>query len=206
MCIEVYAASYCDNSQWTRNVPQGGRRLRSSLKAFLGESFYGTCFEALGHLKLTRNKQVYSAKPLVGKKRPREFDFDNLAIVFNLPVMILRSIRDIAALPVGTYGLPLFGNFPLVDAIIQPNMLIQFTTSPNKHKGAVDKLSQIRAQLLEKDESKHKMLFVVPKENLTTFEFQEDLSTIHQFVTCDDSVVSAEVLMSSSEYATRKRS
>jgi hypothetical protein len=52
-------------------------------------------------------------------------------------VVALRSIDDIGVLPAGSYGLPQDPNFPLVDAIVQPDLLLQMIISEKKHKGAV---------------------------------------------------------------------
>jgi hypothetical protein len=53
-------------------------------------------------------------------------------------------------------GLPIFSTFPAVDAIIQPNILIQVTTSPKKHSCSIVELTNIRSQLLEKDKNSKK--------------------------------------------------
>jgi hypothetical protein len=100
---------------------------------------------------------------------------------FNKPVLHLRNIDDIGFLLPGKYGLPITSNFPLVDAIIQPNMLLQMTVSAQKHRGAdMGKLSAIRDQLMEKDVS------VVPRKSLKTFQYQEDLDDISQYLLCPD--------------------
>ena len=114
--------------------------------------------------------------------------------LFKYPITQLRSISDIDKLNDGSYGLPIFDNFPLVDAIIQPNMLLQFTTSPKNHNGSVDSLSKIRCLLREKDFNKHIMVFVVPKDNLRSFKYQIGLN-ISQFSTCDDAVADLDTLL-----------
>mmetsp|Transcript_27624 Transcript_27624/g.46718 ORF Transcript_27624/g.46718 Transcript_27624/m.46718 type:complete len:82 (-) Transcript_27624:259-504(-) len=63
------------------------------------------------------------------------------------------------------------------------------TVSEDRHKGAVNRLEDIRAGLFEKDPSKHMMVFVVPKKNIKSFKYQEDLSDIPQFVLCPDDVL-----------------
>jgi hypothetical protein len=106
---------------------------------------------------------------------------------FNKPVLHLRNIDDIGFLLPGKYGRSITSNFPLVDVIIQPNMLLQMPVSAQKHRGtAVGKLSTIRDQLLEKDRSKHMMIFVVPRKSLKTFQYQEDLDDISQYLLCPD--------------------
>jgi hypothetical protein len=102
-------------------------------------------------------------------------------------------------------GLSIFENYPLVDAVVQPNILIQITVSPNSHKGAVHMLEEIRGKLKEKDKSKHKMIFVVPQRNVKTFKFQEDLQDISQFSTTDTEVASELSLLSESELRVSKK-
>jgi len=128
-----------------------------------------------------------------------------MEVDFHRSIMLIRSIEDIEGLSSNHYGLPIFGNFPLVDAIIQPNILIQFTISPTGHKGAVDKLEDIRSQL--KGNSKdHMMVFVIPHGNKDTFKYQRDLESIHQYVTLDDPTASAEVLMPGSSASMNSKS
>jgi hypothetical protein len=107
--------------------------------------------------------------------------------------MLIRNISDVAELLVGHYGLPTFSNFPLVDAVIQPDTLIQFTVSPEKHKGAVDRLDDIRNQL-SASRDQHRIVFVIPAFNKDSFKYQENLSSIRQYVTFVDPVATANVL------------
>jgi hypothetical protein len=106
--------------------------------------------------------------------------------------MLIRNVDDIEHLPVGHYGLPIFGNFPLIDAVIQPDTLIQFTVSLN-HKGAVDRLDEIRTKL-SAPQNKHRIIFVIPASNIDFFKYQTNLSTIKQYMTFDDPVASSNVL------------
>ena len=84
--------------------------------------------------------------------------------------------------------MPVFSNFPLVDAVVQPNVLLQMTVAPDKHKGAVERLNDIRAHL-KGDKKTHMMIFVVPYDNLETFQHQNDLGDIKQFIFCPDPVI-----------------
>jgi hypothetical protein len=123
----------------------------------------------------------FSLTPL----KPRYARANSDLISFNIETVILRVVADISSLPDNTYGLPLYSNFPLVDAVIQPDTLIQYTISPTNHKGAVEQLATIREQLRDKNSRNHRMIFVVPKTNLKTFKHQENLASIRQFIITD---------------------
>lgn len=118
----------------------------------------GLMFEALGHMKLTQTNKEYTAKIL--KKGGRKC----ITVTFNLPKVLIRSVADIATLDGGCYGLPIFGNFMLVDAIIKPNIMLQFTVS-RKHG-----IANLRANLggLRKDD---KLIFIIPPENFGKFSY-----------------------------------
>ena len=109
-------------------------------------------------------------------------------ISFPEEISLFRSIEDIGTLEEGKYGLPVFSNFPLVDAVVQPNMLLQMTVAPTNHKDAVERLNDIRGHL-KGDENTHMMIFVVPYDNLGTFKRQNDLGDIKQFIFCPDPVI-----------------
>lgn len=117
---------------------------------------------------------------------------------FTLPVTILREISDIKSLKNKRYGFPVFSNFPLVDAIIQPNTLIQFTISPKTHKGASERIEEIRGEL-KGHRQLHRMVFIVPHTSKNTFRYQKGLGDILQFMCFDDPVVSEDILMSTVE-------
>ena len=64
--------------------------------------------------------------------------------------VLIRRIEDIGNLLRSDYGLPIISNFPLIDAVIQPNVLLQMTEG-RSHKGAKTALESICEQLLETD-------------------------------------------------------
>jgi hypothetical protein len=151
----------------------------------VGNAALGTFFECIAHRKLTSDRS-FELQPLY-KKGTR--GVSRTPIVLDLSdkhVVALHSIDDIRELPADSYGLPAAPNFPLVDAIVQPNLLLQMTVSAGQHRGATEHLPLIRAQLQERDASKHKMVFVLPQKNMKTFLFQEDLRDIKQFILCPD--------------------
>jgi hypothetical protein len=90
----------------------------------------------------------------------------------------IRALDDIHKLERGEYGIPCASNFSFIDAIIQPNILIQFTGT-QKHRAATHKLSDIRQCLQEKEWSKHMMIFIV--EDAKNFLKQSNLTDIKQY-------------------------
>ena len=134
------------------------------LDKLVGGGGIGLMFEALGHMKLTRSNNTFTANPL------RKGSTETVAMKFNLPPNVLiRSIADIETLNVGAYGLPIFGNFMLVDAVIKPNIMLQFTVSL-KHGKADDlnKWAAIRANLGGSREE-DKLVFIIPADNFGKF-------------------------------------
>jgi len=151
------------------------------LKAILESCDMGTMFENLAHKKFTRPGFVGSAIPLY-QKCARNVDREVKEVLLGFPVMVVLNAKEIHLLEERYYGLPAVHNFPLIDAVIQPNILLQMTASPKSHHGEVGKLEFIREQLSEKDPSKHMMIFVVPKSSLNIFQYNKKLSSIPQYL------------------------
>ena len=155
-------------------------------------STFGNLFEVIAHRKLLQCKENYIMYPLY-KKFARGVNRDPVKIKFNNPMVRRRKVEDIKSIPTNNYGLPLFTNFPLVDAIVPPATLLQMTVSENNHKGAVAQLETIREQLPKETASrKHRMIFVVPQKNMDTFQYQENLGNICQFVMCPDRIATTK--------------
>eukprot|EP01036_Dinobryon_divergens_P042387 gene42387-56320_t len=140
--------------------------LWNELTKLIGGSGEGLWFEAVGHMKLTQTNKTFSAKGLKKGGRKR------LELNFHVPTVIIRTIDDIGTLPNNTYGLPIFGNnfMVSVDAILMPNIMLQFTVGES-HDGKADDIEKwdaFRSRLggAMKD---HKLVFVVPARNLATF-------------------------------------
>eukprot|EP01035_Chromulina_nebulosa_P030054 gene30054-39913_t len=137
--------------------------LWNELTKLIGGSGEGLWFEAVGHMKLTQTNKTFSAKSLKKGGRKR------LELNFHVPKFFIRTIDDIGTLPNNTYGLPIFGNFMLVDAILMPNIMLQFTVGETHGKADdIEKWGTIRSRLggAMKD---HRLVFVVPARNLATF-------------------------------------
>jgi hypothetical protein len=161
--------------------------LKKKLKKLFGASGVGNSFKCLGHRKLTSFDKKFTLTPL-NKKKTEKPDHKEIMVKFKLPLFRLKSVDDVYNLPDGHYGLPIANNFPLVDAVIQPDTFIQFTVSPVRHNGATKTLSVLRALLRDKNKHNHRMIFVVPPESLSTFSHQTNLSDIKQYVTTTEPV------------------
>ncbi len=149
--------------------------VKGLLKSIIGGAGMGFLFEYMGHRKLLSGSKDYTIKELgTGKRQGR--------IKITIPALTLQKIRtvaDIGGIQANCYGMPIASNFPLIDAVIQPDTLLQFTTTTAKHKGASNRLEEIRSFLLG-DRLIHKMVFVVGPEN-KDFSVQEGLGDIKQY-------------------------
>eukprot|EP01031_Cornospumella_fuschlensis_P026699 gene26699-32260_t len=146
------------------------------LQQIIGSSGMGIVFEYQGHEALLKSKSQYRAKSIVKYQKPAN-------ITFRVPdtLEVFRSISDISKVSESCYGVPAAGNFPYIDSIMQPDTLFQFTIS-NDHPGIFDKTLQIRGQLRETNQTKHRLVFVVPKELLGSFQKQDGYGDIKQYV------------------------
>jgi len=155
--------------------------LWKTLEYMLGNQVVGVVFESISHKLLTISTNQKLLQIFKKDSRNQNVKYD-LTKNFNLPISFIRSVDDIKSLKNEHYGLPIFDNFPLVDAVIQPNILVQYTVSPVLHKGAAEKLTAIRNNLSERNPSKHMMIFVIPISNIKSFQYQVALD-IKQYVT-----------------------
>ena len=153
--------------------------------------------ETIGYRKLLRSTVPFLLKPLSASLSPTKPAFESAQ--FNLSVVRLKTFDDVAKLPNGTYGIPLTNDFPVADAIIQPDTIVQFIISPEKHKGSLEQLTEIRKRLRASPKD-HRIIFVIPPENVNTFRYHPTLADIRQFVcVADSSVVDESLLMSREE-------
>ena len=181
-------------------VDQRTANVVNELEILIGKSGLGNMFEAFGHRKLLMSTVPYLLKPLSASIPKTMPTFRNMT--FSLPVVRLKTVDDIQNLPIATYGLPMTSNFPILDAIIQPDTLLQFTISPVQHKGEMGQLSKIRA-LLQAPMEDHRIIFIIPAKNIETFRYHPNLSDMHQFVCVDDpSVIKNISLMNDDEKKT----
>mmetsp|Transcript_9468 Transcript_9468/g.8470 ORF Transcript_9468/g.8470 Transcript_9468/m.8470 type:complete len:252 (+) Transcript_9468:140-895(+) len=160
---------------------------------FINSFSSGNPIESLGHYNLTHSHANYMLRPLDSTDSPEYLKTNQLSMNFNLPIKLIREFNDIDSLSNGYYGLLTTNNSPMIDAVIQPNMLLQFKVPPYNHKGNSEKLNEIRHHLNEKDYSKHMIVFIIPYDNIYSFKYQHDLSDINQYITFDDHHSDAEI-------------
>lgn len=141
---------------------------------------------------LQKSSELYRLKPLAKKVPTCKPDFPTLQA--NFPVVLVRDINDIETLEDRCYGFPLFSNFLPVDAIIQPETLIQFTIAQVKDNGATGKLPEIRKKLRGPLHD-HRIIFIVPTDNFESFKYVPERSGIQQYVCFCNPAVSDNVLM-----------
>ena len=174
-CEEFFYASRFMALLAQHILSQHESSLKEALKAIVGASGIGFCFEYLGHKEMLRCGHRFEVK---GKGQ------GNSGFVWDCPKPRLQKFRraeDIPTLKVGSYGLPYRSNFPLIDAVIQPDTLINFTIA-KFHKGANVEVENLRGCLLEKDRKKHKFIWMV--EDAENFPKQDGLGDIKQFAMC----------------------
>jgi hypothetical protein len=149
--------------------------LKEALRSVVTASGIGYCFEYLGHKEMLRGSHSFK---VYGKGQ------GNAGFEWNLPQLRLQKFRrleDIKGLKRGSYGIPYRSNFPLIDAVVQPDILINFTIA-KLHKGASSELETLRGYLIEKDRNKQKFIWMV--EDAEKFSKQDDLGDIKQYAMC----------------------
>jgi len=104
--------------------------------------------------------------------------------------VIFRNIDSIgttlttSSLTPRRYLLPSITNLALIDSIIPPNVVLQMTIS-DKHRGAVNRMKDIRKEL--GSPRSVKMIFVVPAKKVSKFTFPTDLpKCVNMYVTYID--------------------
>lgn len=164
-----------------------GTSLWNELGRLVGGGGQGLFFESLGHMKLTQTDREFTACRL---QRPNEKKHKTEQVVkmkFNVPKVLIRSAADIVDLPDSRYGLPIVGNFMLVDAIVKPNVMLQFTVATSHGRaGDTKKWTDIRKSLggERKDD---KLIFVIPAGNIGKFTFAGVPDDLHcYYMTYED--------------------
>ena len=145
------------------------------LRKLFGRSGEGCAFEYLGHRRVIENPTKSYAL--------RGLGINNINMSFDISQRkFIRTVDDIRKLERGDYGLPTTSTFPLIDAVIFPNILLQYTIS-DTHKGAKLQLESIVEQLKKLDATAIPiMIFVVPLEVVAGFRKVSDLNIL-QYVT-----------------------
>lgn len=150
---------------------QNESTLKNLLVQVVGQSGFGNCFEYHGHQRVAAG----------GKFLLRGLGRGNKSLTLDLPKLTRRRFHaaaDIANLTDDQYGTPFIQNFPMIDSVIQPNILMQFTIAKN-HPGGANMLTDFRKQLRENDPKMHALIFVV--EDVGKFKYQEAFPNIKQY-------------------------
>lgn len=150
--------------------------LKDALKKIVGSSGLGYAHEYLSHKIFVNGDQDTTTFGLSASK-----EIVSLSGLHGRNVTLVRNIEDLANLKsVSTYGLPIFSNFPGVDAVVSP-YLLQMTIG-ERHGGAMDKLPII-AEKLDVSMSDLRLVFVVESiQKAKNFKFPS-LSEITMIVT-----------------------
>ncbi len=170
---DVYLSSQFTALYVKEYVKADELNIRSLFRKIGSQALLGGYFEFRGHILLP------TVDALPDKQSFRYLD-DGLPIEnlfkFQTPnpnskergIALFRTINEIRSLHCGYYGKPIFSNFPVIDFVIQPNIIGNFTVSVNHHLEAKKRhhLIDIRRQLKEEDESKHLFLWVVIDESV----------------------------------------
>jgi len=133
---------------------------------------FDTCLSMGGHRELLRQAKTYNVKGLGQGSRSFSLNLTQPRL------QKFHKISDIGLLDNGCYGMPYTSNFPIIDAVILPDILLQYCTGMN-HKGAFNSLESIRDQLHEKNRKKHKMIFINDHKK---FGKQDKLGDIKQYL------------------------
>mmetsp|Transcript_8288 Transcript_8288/g.12356 ORF Transcript_8288/g.12356 Transcript_8288/m.12356 type:complete len:443 (+) Transcript_8288:240-1568(+) len=137
------------------------------LKDIFSKSGEGLAFESLGHKTLVATKQSYVASNV--KKRVRTNKTFEKSF-YQMPRVLLQTVDDIETLLDDQYGLPLFCNFTIVDVVIQPNILLQFTIEKTPGNPSDEAKYEIMRSKLRGGRETHKLIFVLQPENLKEFK------------------------------------
>ena len=154
-----------------------------------GGAVSGWVHEFVGHGHLTEMKtRKYSIRTLKppgqkgGNKRRKpqpKLDTNQLSLRVK-SIAAFNSETEIGEIKDNLYGRPVANNFPVIDFVIQPNILGNFTVS-NDHpleSTARQHLITQRGLLHEADRSKHLFLWVVPnKAACLRFKYQPGFYT-----------------------------
>jgi hypothetical protein len=123
-------------------------------------------FESIGHKTLVATAQEFVATNLNRVRKNRTF----AKCFYQMRRVLLRNVDEIEQLPDDQYGLPLFCNFALVDVVIQPNVLLQFTIYKTHGVDSdAERYAGLRSKLRGPHDS-HKLIFVLKPENLADFQ------------------------------------
>ena len=189
--------SFCSNFMkylCGRILENKSKTTQDRITELFGDCGVGVVFEAVAFdtiLKNLQDKNEYTMYNLNDKKKTATLKLPGKKP--KLRKVLIRNIEDINHLENGDIGVPVVGNFPLIDFVIKnPPTFLQMTIS-TKHSGAENKLGDIR-RALGNPKANHKMVFVTPHTNLTTFQWCKNMADIQQFVMCHEVAASSDEL------------
>jgi hypothetical protein len=152
--------------------------IMSSLKKLFGASGIGNAFEMVAHKNLLASNEIHLCLDAKG-------NVVELSLGGRTKVLV-RTIADLSQLKDGEYGFPTICNFPLVDAVLPPDIALNMTVG-NYHKGAALRLPEITGAM-RIDANQFKIVFVVPQEGIRDFQFPKDLGDAQMFLTTPDCI------------------
>jgi len=145
----------------------------SRLHELFGASGMGNAFEYISHAQLVETDEMHWCLSSSG-------DCCQLALG-NRRKKLIRNIGDIGNIHDGDYGLPTICNFPILDAILPPNIGLQMTIG-SSHRGSVRRLPEILA-MLNLSAADFTIVFIVPEDVLAHFNFPRNLGEVNLYVT-----------------------
>jgi hypothetical protein len=173
--------------------------LNESLKRLFGISGFGNAFEFSCHgfilNSVSNERWCFNGN----------YETVKLALGQQNKVLI-RNVADIEHLKDGDYGLPTVCNFPLVDAVIKPDIVLQMTIGDRRER-AIHRAGEI-ADAMGISTSQMKMVFVVPIDHIETFSFPPGLAEMNvpMYLTSGEHVSKAVLLQHKpSKYVSAKR-
>lgn len=177
-------------------LDESNQTIMTELRNILNKSnsAFGAVFERCAHRSiynaLSKNKSLsMSALTTVGKGQKV---ITTLSCKVKRKVMI-RTVEDIAALADGDYGYPSIPNFPLVDAVIKPNVMLQMYAGDGCRHAARSCVASLKAVQSQMGGVKklHQMVFVINPNN-TQFGSQSRL-IVNQYALKFDIIADAIV-------------
>jgi hypothetical protein len=172
--------------------------IQDRIKELFGACGEGVIFEAMAFDAILVNLHDENEYSMRNLKPNAKMKTATLKLPGDHPRLrkVLMKIQDIEHLEDGDIGVPVVGNFPLIDFVIKtPPTFLQITIA-TKHSGAENKLGDIR-QALGNPIRDHKMVFVTTNANLNSFKWSENIRDIQQFVIYPGVVASPDVILKS---------
>lgn len=144
-------------------------------------SAFGAVFERCAHQKIFESLRARRKLPIQRLQENQCVAGGHLSQVVSRKV-IIRSVEDISKLSVGDYGILDIPDFPLVGAIIKPNIILHMYAGDgpdHNSENLMETLQKIQKMLGGRC-ADHMMVFVINSEN-QQFRLQGDLLAVQQY-------------------------